>query len=434
MKEKVKKAIMLLLIVVVLCIIIIYIYNKNKKDEIEDYSKDSEGIDIQIEEKANQLEYEKNKNIYYTTIKIIENYIDNVLNGNTEELLNILDYEYIKENNINEENILDILKIETLEEYNYINYIANANYSISNNTVTTHFIYGYYYPDSNITNKIELNLMLELDSINQTFNIYPYSYMVKNNYEKLELGDSIQNTKKSIENRGSNSFDYINITEEEMIEKYIKDYANKVLFDTDSAYATLDEAYLEKKFGSREEFNKYINNKKVEIYIANITQYEARASKDGNNIYACKDQNNNYYYFTETNGVMNYKIKLDNYTIPDEEQINKYTSMDEKAKVIYNINKFINSINDKSYYYAYNCLSDGFKNNYFKSIEDFERYINETLYSNNEIQYVEFEEKSELCTYRIRIVNADNKDEMIEKTIVMKLNEGTDFEMSFNVN
>ena len=36
--------------------------------------------------------------------------------------------------------------------------------------------------------------------------------------------------------------------------------------------------------------------------------------------------------------------------------------------------------------------------------------------------------------YKVKILNADNKNENIDKTIIMKLNEGTDFEMSFNVN
>ena len=157
-------------------------------------------------------------------------------------------------------------------------------------------------------------------------------------------------------------------------------------------------------------------------------------SRDGEKIYICKDEKDNYYYFIEKDGVLRYKVILDNYVIPNEDFIEQYYKMDEKQKVIVNVNKFILGINDKSYYYLYNLLSSEFKQKYFKSQESFENYIKNNFFENNEVTYERFEEQNGIYIYNVRISNANNENESIEKTIIMKLNEGTDFEMSFNVN
>ena len=119
---------------------------------------------------------------------------------------------------------------------------------------------------------------------------------------------------------------------------------------------------------------------------------------------------------------------LDTYTIDIEEFIEKYESVNEKEKVILNIQKFINSINDNNYNYAYNCLADSFKNNYFSNVEDFKNYIENNFGNNIDISYIEFDTVAEkYYTYRVNISNR------IQKTFIVQLGEGTDFKLSFDI-
>ena len=78
-------------------------------------------------------------------------------------------------------------------------------------------------------------------------------------------------------------------------------------------------------------------------------------------------------------------------------------------------------------------MSTGFKTNYFKTVQDFEKYIESTLYAKNEVSYESFEVQSWLYKYKVNITNKENQTESTTKTFIVKLNDGTDFEMSFNV-
>ena len=115
--------------------------------------------------------------------------------------------------------------------------------------------------------------------------------------------------------------------------------------------------YEDKKVG-REDFIKIVKNKcpnltekdfkqdkrikrtEDNIFIKNSTadQRTLRRWYLNNNYteYTCMDQFENYYIFRE-NKVMDYSIILDNYTIPTEEFIEKYNSVNEQKKVVLNI-------------------------------------------------------------------------------------------------
>ena len=93
----------------------------------------------------------------------------------------------------------------------------------------------------------------------------------------------------------------------------------------------------------------------------------------------------------------------------------------------------MDAINSYDYSYAYNCLSNGFKTNYFKTEQQFEEYIKTNFYKKNNVNYESLEEQSGLYKYKLKITNKENESESITKTFIVKLNDGTGFEMSFNV-
>ena len=439
MKEVLKRIIKFLIILLILIIVfaIVYLIINGKNVNKSDYSLDSANIGNNIQlniTKEKKLIYENNCNTYYTILSIITRYIDAASLGDTETLMYMFDKEYINKYSINESNLLSKIGIEEIEsDFEYYEVEIIDMFSLDTENVTVHFIYGDYYNIADME-KRELNLMIELDNVNETFNLYNYRYMQDKGYNNLKVGDLIDISIDKIENRKNNEFKYIKVSEEDMAKNYLNNYKNQLMYNREKAYEMLDKEYSKMKFKDKDEFNQYVENKKIDYFTASLKEYKVETLEKGMKKYICKDQNENYYYFIETDGILRYTAILDNYVIPSEEFIEQYNKMNEQEKVVTNIKKFIMGINDKSYYYVYNNLVNEFKDNYFKSLNDFENYVRENFFENNEIEYENFEEQNGVYIYTIKIHNADNEEESIEKTIVMKLNEGTDFEMSFNVN
>ena len=129
---------------------------------------------------------------------------------------------------------------------------------------------------------------------------------------------------------------------------------------------------------------------------------------------------------------MNFAVILDTYTIDLPEFTEKYTKASDEEKVLLNIQKCFTAINDKDYRYVYNKLDNTFKANNFKTLADFEKYINANFFEKNKISASNARKQSEVYLYDIKISNIDGTSS-ITKTFVMQLKENTDFVMSFGV-
>lgn len=258
-------------------------------------------------------------------------------------------------------------------------------------------------------------------------NIYNNNIISNNLIDSQSISNNTE--ENSINNY--NKFDLINVNSGSLLNLYWSQFKDEAMFNIEESYNLLDIEYREKKFNDIEEYKEYINANIEILENSSIQTFDLYNNEDYT-LYKCKDNYGRLFIIKEYS-IKQYTLMLDIYTIDTLEFLENYSSSNNQVKVALNIQKFMQAINAKDYNYAYNCLSDGFKSNYFNTVEEFENYISQNLYSNNEIEYIEFKEESGLYTYTIQIVNTDNPDESIEKTIVMKLNEGTDFEMSFNI-
>ena len=226
-----------------------------------------------------------------------------------------------------------------------------------------------------------------------------------------------------------NEFEFITVTTDDLVGAYFNQYKSYALGNLEKAYNLLDEEYREKKFGNIEEYRTYIENNSEAISQVRLDSYQIK--KDGeNNRYICIDQNGNYYIFNET-AVMDYTVMLDTYTIDLPEFIEKYNIATEQQKVALNIDRFMQAINAKDYKYAYSCLADSYKNNYFKTQEEFETYAMQNFYESSTVGYKQFDVQQDVYTYSVILTN-DATGEQMEKTFVMQLGEGTEFVLSFN--
>ena len=227
-----------------------------------------------------------------------------------------------------------------------------------------------------------------------------------------------------------NEFSIINMSTHELLQIYFNNYKNAVLEEPEKAYNLLEKEYREKRFGSIEAYKLYIENNKEKITISAIDSYQVKQDGD-NNRYICIDTEGNYYIFNET-AVMDYTVILDTYTIDLPEFTEKYNTATEQQKVALNIDKFMQAINDKNYRYAYSCLADSYKNNNFKTLEEFEIYAKQNFYLSSRVGYKQFDILQEVYTYSVILTNEETGEQM-NKTFIVQLGEGTEFVLSFNI-
>lgn len=226
-----------------------------------------------------------------------------------------------------------------------------------------------------------------------------------------------------------NEFEFVRVNTEDIILKYFNKYKDNMFNDIEKAYNSLDNVYKETKFGSINEYKAYIEKNREQLMVSTLSSYQIN-NNDGYTQYICIDNLGNYYIFKET-AIMEYTVILDTYTIDLPEFIEKYNNGTEQQKVALNIEKFMQAINTKDYKYAYNCLADSFKNNYFKTQAEFENYARENFYENSTVEYNQFESQGDIYTYSV-ILKDKVSGEQKTKTFIMRLGEGTNFVLSFD--
>lgn len=348
--------------------------------------------------------------------------------ANYEEVYEKLDKEYIKYKAITKDNIKEYCINNYYNSEFYIDKIYSKEISEFGKL---YFVYGRIrnFDTNNIS---KYGYAVKCDNQNRVFSIFPYDYLEEKGLNDLQL-ENDKDTKileqQNIEKNEYNEYKIKVATDEQMAHEHFTKLKSDIKFDLEYVYSVLDEEYKQKKYKNYEEFENSIKERRTEIITSTLQEYKVEVYYGGVR-YTCMDQNGNYYIFDDK-GAMQYSLILDNYTLDSSEFINKYNNLSEQQKVAVNIDKFIKSINDKSYTYAYNCLADSFKNNYFKTREEFETYIKENFYGRNYVQYKNFETEGDLYTYTV-IIKDEQTNEQKSKTFIMQLGEGTEFVLSFN--
>lgn len=185
-------------------------------------------------------------------------------------------------------------------------------------------------------------------------------------------------------------------------------------------------AKTEDKFENEEDYRKYFEEK----YYAGFNKYIVKQMDDYTQ-YICTDYNDNYYVFNVYPD-FSYVVMLDTYTLDLPQFIEKYNSASIQEKIVMNIDRFFKALNVKDYNFSYNCLAESFKNNKYNDISKFEKVIAENLFDNNKVEYGQFRNEGETYIYDIIVRNSENSAQIKKMQIIIKLDEGTGFKMSFN--
>lgn len=429
MKDNKKILLIICILIIILVIILVVMLNL-----LKEYNS-SDNTNTEFEQ---QILYETNKNIskvenrneYYVVDNIVATYMRYINNLKKEDkedsdiaMYSILDQEYISEFNITENDIKEKFNIYTTNEKVYIEDMYQIELSASSNIF---IVYG-----NTINTNENFQIMVKADSSNNAFSIFPKEYMDKYNYSYESDVNSIKISDENIEPNNYNQFEYVNINDEQMAIYYFEDLKNRI-FEENKLYNVLNVDYISKKFSSIEEFNIYLENLKQIIMQRNIVSYQIN-NQDGYTQYVLIDQNGKYYIFNET-AVMDYTVILDTYTIDLPQFTEKYNESTDQEKVLLNIQKVFDAINDGDYRYVYNKLDSTFRQNNFPTETDFENYIKQNFYASNNFEFSNYKSSGNLHIYDISFTDKNNaSSEKKTKNFIMQLKEGTDFVMSFNV-
>lgn len=460
MTKKLRNIIIIVIIIIFLILIALLIQMQRQKGHRNNVINDAESFLGAYDYESNKVELVKQRNDFFIVQNCIKSFYNNYLTynklgTNPEKVYNLLDNEYIQMFSISKDNLkgkfgkYESIKIDITDMY-------KVQVGIGKNV---YFAYGYII-DSKSKKVTDLKIGVKVDSSNDTFSILPYEYLERKNYLNINESASIELSEiKSIENKEYNVYKNSYPSDETYVTALLENYINRALYNVELAYKTLDTQYREKKFSNVQEYKNFIkeneekylsydmeNTKKLEefanidqylLYLKTFKQIELVSFKvevyNEYKEYVCIDSQDNYYIFKETSP-MQYTIMLDTYTIEQPKFTEEYTNANDQKKVMMNIDKFFDMINAKDYKAAYNCLADSFKNNYFKTQSSFEQYIKTNLYTYNAVTYrVYSDEVSGIHQYKLIVKNKENANISREFNIIMKLNSGTDFEMSFEV-
>lgn len=449
--EKLKKIIICFIIVIVIILIfILFLKNRNNVNEVNNENYLEEGEETVPEKDNNGYIDVSDANIFYSVLNSVNKYIS-IMQHNIDTQINeddiyrvySVDNEYllnIKTEKQRLEAIYELLD-ENYKESNYItiNNVRDFLYDVEDNTVLipiqmkakygtniNTFILKTYLSGDRLEEKY---FIIRTNNENHTFSI-EFINDDETDIEKIKFNENDD----IIEKNDYNDFKIEIIRTEKISQMYLEHYRSLSIQYPEIIYNNyLDKEYRAKRFGTLENYEKYIEDNKNEMEYIQITKYMVET--EGNETkYIVLDQYENTYVFTET-ALMQYSVTLDTYTIESEKFKSTYNSSDDQNKVMMNVDKFIMMLNSRDYSSAYNLLDDTFKKNTFGAEEKFEEYIRNEYPLHYKIKYSSFEKKgSNIFVQKVKLTDITEMDtNIIELTIIMRLDQGTSFTMSFEV-
>lgn len=256
--------------------------------------------------------------------------------------------------------------------------------------------------------------------------------IIEENQNEQEEEKKIIKKEFNIELNDNNYFYDIGVSNEDFCRKLLDNYINYCLYYPQKAYELLNQEYREARFKNLEGFEEYRKDSIEMLQEIYLDKYVIN-SYDDYTEYIVIDQFENYYTF-KCYGGLDYEIILDNYTMPTQEYLKEYANGTARQRVNLNVRKFIEMINSKDYINAYEKLADSFKQSTYASEESFKEYIKENLYEYNEVNFIDYVEQGNFYIYEVEITDKFGPAHKAKKMqIIMQLEDGIDFKMSFNI-
>jgi len=423
-----KKGNLLLLLITILIIAMVVIYSiliiKGKNNQ-EKPPIISNNVNTEIKELTNRVDYYAVKNCVNKFYKYYSTMFDSKEDTDIAKTYTILDEEYIDFVGITNENMLTILP----RKGDMVTNIDSIWVSQQDEDIYAYIVNGLIR--EKLTNDISnFQIIIRADSTNKTFSVILQDY-IQTKYKDIKIGDTLRlDSIKNIEANRYNLYVIEDISDDTYAIDLFNDYKEEILYNPELAYEHLDVEYESIKFGTVGKFKKYLEENKARNTIMEIKQYQ-KVENDGYVQYICVDQYGRYYIFKEQ-GIMNYSLVLDTYTIDLPEFLKKYNVANTVERVGYNIQKCLDAINYEDYSYVYDKLDLEFRALNYPTLDIFKNEIKNKLFEQNEVKSVASYNEGTTYIYKLTITDVDDNSKEQKMTVIMQLKEGTDFVMSLS--
>lgn len=450
--KNLKKIIIILILIIIVIAICLFVLNKNKSKNFEDNKEDEYGNYDESNIKPiinNNVQFVKNHSKFFAISDAIQKYydyltfdVDNIdIEKNTYEavmaeaqkvnsieskrkaIYSLLDVQYVKENSITENNVLEK--------------ISNINASVQFYPLYMNYLDGTVNQRFAVLGKIRLledkskyknvAFIVTVGRDTSLFMIKPLNEEY-NNVEDIHL----EEYNVEIDRNDYNILKYTTYTDNKIAQKYFSYYKEISHYDKEEIYNLMSNDYRQKRFGDETEFEKYIDSIEKNDSTISAQEYVVN-TYDNYKEYVCKDQYDNLYIFKEELP-MKFTIELDTYTLNNDKFTEKYNSSNDQYKVMMNIDKINQMMNARDYRTMFSYLDETFKNTYFENnVDIFESYMRKHFSSHYKVEYGNLTSEAGVYIQEITLKDMTDESKTIERTIYMKLNEGLDFRMSMNV-
>ena len=221
-------------------------------------------------------------------------------------------------------------------------------------------------------------------------------------------------------------------SDKKIANSYFSNYSELLEYYPEEAYNRLDSEYKNARYKSLEAFKEYVSKISYTIYTMNINKYKVHKT-DNYTDYLCTDQYNNYYIFREKDGIMNYTVFLDSYTVDLDVFKENYEKASNEEKVSLNVGKFKQMLNTKDYNAIYNKLNETFRKNNFSTVSKLEEYLKKNTYEINSIKVENKNQQNDYYVCECTLVDQTNTEQTKKMTIMIKLLDNNNFSMSFSI-
>ena len=443
------------IVILIMLLIVFTMFNKKSKNEINNTEPRTDYYNEYQQQRATEgvtaddavASLVNSANNYYTVKAIIDKFNTYVsyLNSSASDLGLIVSKQEEKKaleeykqdglkyiNDVLANNYKTKYSVNNDYIYNNLKNFAGVKYKIDkmyivedSKYINTYFVYGKY-------SNIDFNFIVILDRYNYTFEIYLNNYFKDGGYNSEELSTMKTLHIEKIEKNESNTFQFKNINQQALANTYYDDFFYEKKKNPELAYSKLDSDYKNSKFKTLDDFKKYIQmytnaNKRLGKY--KMIKYDSYTEL------ICQDTFGAVWIF-KIKGVMNCTILLDSYTIPVKEYEDEYQNAKEEKKAQLCLNRFFEALNNQDYEVAYKFFNDTYKENNFKTLDDFKSYVQNNWFTYNLLDYSGAEYDNNYYIISGTISDFQNEGSYtakhIKKNFTIKLGNGiTDFEMSF---
>ena len=350
-------------------------------------------------------------------------------------MLKKLSYGYLSENyktkkGVTVDNVYDNI-YDLNNKYSFIPLEMKADEGFG---IDTYLVHGEAVCiEENNIGKQDLYIIVNMDNENKLFSIEPIQETV-NSIDEIKYTPALKIQDNTLNRYNENMYD-----ERFSVMQKFQNIRLLNIAEPDLVYDVfLDDEY-KKKFADAEEYKLYLAASSSRYNTMQPDEYSSKQEGD-KLIYRVSDTNNLFMEFTQTKPE-DLKVKLDLYTVLDSDTMKKYNGYSSQGKAQICIGKWIEMINYRDYWGAFNAMDIDFRTEKFGDIQGFIEFAQEYFPDQYEVQNTglsgNYEEKAGVSTQYVNIVKKqEDENSLTQETVAtgnvnVVFGEGMNFAMSF---